>query len=66
MYARITGVGACLPERIVTNAELEQKVDTTDAWIRARTGIAQRHVTWPQRPPAGRGPPRAAPPRRLT
>ena len=44
MYARITGVGACLPERIVTNAELEQKVDTTDAWIRARTGIAQRHV----------------------
>ena len=44
MYARITGVGACLPERIVTNAELEQRVDTTDAWIRARTGIAQRHV----------------------
>ena len=44
MYARITGVGACLPERIVTNAELEQKVDTTDAWIRARTGIEQRHV----------------------
>ena len=44
MYARITGVGACLPKRIVTNAELEQRVDTTDAWIRARTGIAQRHV----------------------
>ena len=44
MYSRITGVGACLPERIVTNAELEQRVDTTDAWIRARTGIAQRHV----------------------
>ena len=44
MYARITGVGACLPERIVTNAELEQRVDTTDAWIQARTGIAQRHV----------------------
>lgn len=44
MYARITGVGACLPERILTNAELEQRVDTTDAWIRARTGIAQRHV----------------------
>ena len=44
MYARITGVGACLSERIVTNAELEQRVDTTDAWIRARTGIAQRHV----------------------
>ena len=44
MYARITGVGACLPERIVTNTELEQRVDTTDAWIRARTGIAQRHV----------------------
>lgn len=44
MYSRITGVGACLPERILTNAELEQRVDTTDAWIRARTGIAQRHV----------------------
>lgn len=44
MYARITGVGACLPERILTNAELERRVDTTDAWIRARTGIAQRHV----------------------
>lgn len=44
MYSRITGVGTCLPERIVTNAELEQRVDTTDAWIRARTGIAQRHV----------------------
>ena len=44
MYSRITGVGSCLPGRVVSNAELEQKVDTTDAWIRARTGIAQRHV----------------------
>ncbi len=44
MYSRITGVGSCLPGRVVTNAELEQRVDTTDAWIRARTGIAQRHV----------------------
>lgn len=38
------GSGAYLPERIVTNAELAERVDTTDEWIRARTGIQQRHV----------------------
>ncbi|WP_174299996.1 beta-ketoacyl-ACP synthase III [Caulobacter sp. S45] len=38
----VTGVGAYLPERIVTNAELAQRVDTSDAWIRERTGIAER------------------------
>lgn len=43
-YARITGTGSYLPERILTNKELETMVDTTDQWIRARTGIAQRHV----------------------
>ncbi|MBI1393654.1 MAG: beta-ketoacyl-ACP synthase III [Alphaproteobacteria bacterium] len=41
---RIAGVGGYLPERVVTNAELEAKVDTNDAWIRSRTGIAQRHI----------------------
>ena len=38
----ITGVGADLPERIVTNAELSETVDTSDAWIRERTGIHER------------------------
>jgi 3-oxoacyl-[acyl-carrier-protein] synthase-3 len=40
----IVGVGAYLPERIVTNAELAAKVDTTDEWITERTGIKQRHM----------------------
>ena len=39
----ITGVGACLPEHVVSNAELALSVDTDDAWIRERTGIHQRH-----------------------
>jgi len=40
----ITGIGGYLPERILTNADLEQLIDTTDAWIRERTGIEQRHI----------------------
>lgn len=40
----IIGCGAYLPERIVTNAELAMQVDTTDEWIRQRTGIEQRHI----------------------
>ncbi|MFO1067609.1 MAG: beta-ketoacyl-ACP synthase III [Geminicoccaceae bacterium] len=40
----IRGVGACLPERIVSNAELASRVDTSDEWIRERTGIGQRHI----------------------
>ncbi|TLS69233.1 ketoacyl-ACP synthase III [Mariprofundus erugo] len=43
----ITGIGGYLPERIMTNAELEKLVDTTDAWIRERTGIEQRHIIAP-------------------
>ena len=39
----VTGVGGYLPERVVTNAELSTRVDTTDEWIRERTGIHQRH-----------------------
>ena len=38
----VTGVGGYLPERVVTNAELALTVDTSDAWIRERTGIAER------------------------
>jgi 3-oxoacyl-[acyl-carrier-protein] synthase-3 len=43
-YSRITGTGSYLPERIMTNADLEKIVDTTDQWIRERTGITQRHI----------------------
>lgn len=42
---RITGTGSALPERIVTNKELEQMVETSDEWIRERTGIGERHVS---------------------
>jgi 3-oxoacyl-[acyl-carrier-protein] synthase-3 len=41
--AVIRGVGHCLPDRVVTNADLESLVDTTDEWIRARSGIERRH-----------------------
>lgn len=40
----IIGIGGYLPERIMTNADLEKLVDTTDAWIADRTGIRQRHI----------------------
>ena len=40
----VRGVGACLPERIVSNAELAARIDTSDEWIAQRTGIRQRHV----------------------
>ncbi len=43
-YARITGTGACLPAKVLTNADLERMVETSDAWIRERTGIRERHV----------------------
>ena len=42
-YSKIAGTGRYLPERIVTNAELEKIVDTTDEWIRTRTGVERRH-----------------------
>jgi 3-oxoacyl-[acyl-carrier-protein] synthase III len=44
MRAAITGWGTALPERRLTNAELEQRVDTTDQWIVERTGIRERRV----------------------
>ncbi len=43
----IAGVGGYLPRRIVTNDELAHTVDTSDAWIRERTGIRQRHIAAP-------------------
>jgi 3-oxoacyl-[acyl-carrier-protein] synthase-3 len=45
--ARIIGCGSALPERVVTNAELAQKVDTSDEWIVQRTGISVRHIAAP-------------------
>jgi 3-oxoacyl-[acyl-carrier-protein] synthase-3 len=44
IYSRISGTGSYLPERILTNLELEKMVDTTDEWIRSRTGIERRHI----------------------
>ncbi len=44
LYSRIVGTGGYLPKRVMTNAELEVMVDTTDAWIRERTGIEKRHL----------------------
>ena len=43
MYSQISGTGHCLPERVVTNFDLEKIMDTTDEWIRTRTGIERRH-----------------------
>ena len=43
-YARIIGTGSYLPERVMTNADMEKVVDTTDQWIQERTGIKQRHI----------------------
>ncbi len=42
--AVIRGTGSALPERVLTNVELEKMVDTSDEWIRTRTGIRERHI----------------------
>ncbi|MYF69327.1 MAG: ketoacyl-ACP synthase III [Proteobacteria bacterium] len=44
MYSRIAGTGAYLPEKVLTNFDLEKMIDTTDEWIRTRTGIERRHI----------------------
>jgi 3-oxoacyl-[acyl-carrier-protein] synthase III len=43
-YAAVIGWGMALPERVVTNDDLAKFVDTSDAWIRPRTGIAERRI----------------------
>ncbi len=48
IQGKILGTGRCLPQRILTNADLERRVDTSDEWITTRTGIRRRHI-------AGRG-----------
>jgi 3-oxoacyl-[acyl-carrier-protein] synthase-3 len=44
IYSRIVGTGSYLPPRLVSNADLARKLDTSDAWIQERTGIRQRHI----------------------
>ncbi len=43
-YSRIVGTGSYLPPRVMTNADFAARLETSDAWIRERTGIAQRHI----------------------
>ena len=44
MHSRIAGTGSYLPEKVLTNSELERMVNTTDEWIRTRTGIRERRI----------------------
>ncbi len=44
IFSRIAGTGSYLPSKILTNADLEHMVDTTDEWIFTRTGIRERHI----------------------
>jgi len=44
MHARVIGTGSYLPQQILTNYDLEKKLDTSDAWIIERTGIRERHI----------------------
>jgi len=44
MYSRIIGTGSYLPEKVLTNRDLERTVDTSDEWIVTRTGIRERHI----------------------
>jgi 3-oxoacyl-[acyl-carrier-protein] synthase-3 len=48
--AALTALGTCVPEKVLTNADLEKIVDTNDEWIRTRTGIQRRHVVEPGTP----------------
>lgn len=43
-YARVAGIGSFLPEKVVTNHDLAKTMDTSDEWIRERTGIKRRHI----------------------
>ena len=44
MFSRIVGTGSYLPDKVLTNDELARTVDTSDEWIRSRTGIRSRHI----------------------
>ena len=47
MHSRIKGTGSYLPAKILTNHELASRIDTSDAWVRARTGISERRIAAP-------------------
>ncbi|EKU23948.1 beta-ketoacyl-ACP synthase III [Xanthomonas graminis] len=47
IYSRIAGTGSYLPEKVLTNDDLSHMVDTSDEWIRSRTGIRERHIAAP-------------------
>jgi len=47
IWSRIVGTGSYLPPKVVTNDDLARQMDTTDEWIRTRTGIRQRHIAEP-------------------
>ena len=44
IYSKIKGCGSYLPKKVLTNADLESTLDTTDEWITTRTGIKKRHI----------------------
>ena len=44
MYTNITGIGAYVPKKVLTNAELETMIDTSNEWIIQRTGVQERHI----------------------
>lgn len=44
IYSKITGTGKYLPDHILTNKDLEEMVDTSDDWIKSRTGVEKRHI----------------------
>ena len=48
--ARIVGTGASVPKKILSNADLEKLVETSDDWIVSRTGIKERHIAAEDRP----------------
>lgn len=54
-HAAITGWGSCIPDKVLTNADLEKLVDTSDAWIRTRTGISERRIAEPSETSASLG-----------
>ena len=47
IYSRVAGTGSYLPPKVMTNAEFAARLDTSDAWIRERTGIERRHIADP-------------------
>ncbi|HKE40679.1 MAG TPA: beta-ketoacyl-ACP synthase III [Casimicrobiaceae bacterium] len=48
MHSRIVGTGGYLPQRVLTNAELARRIDTSDEWVRTRTGICERRIAAPE------------------